>query len=667
MRAWSRRRRAEGKAVALVPTMGFLHEGHLSLVSAAVAASAGPVAVVVSIYVNPSQFAPTEDLATYPSDFAGDLRKLAATGVVAAIFCPRTFYVRGSADRPSAAGASGDARLEKGLCGSSRPIFFRGVATVVAKLFNVVEPDVAVFGKKDYQQWRVICRMVRDLDFAIHIVGSEIVREADGLAMSSRNVNLSHENREKALSISRSLMDARTAALNGSNHSQQIKDQIVQTLTEAGGQADYVEIVEQESLVPAERMDRPCVICVAAWFGKASRSSTELQVQGRAPPSTERLRAGTGPWPASKARSKMERKAYLPCSASAPCLRRCGRPPELEGTMEVLPDDVVGEILLRFPPADPASLVRAALVCKPWYRIVCGPSFRRRFMEFHRVAPLLGFLCNTSNPNARFVPTSSFRPPNADDLIALHDCEGVVEEEVVWDWDCVALDARHGLVLLYFVVGEDQDDLLVVWNPTTAERWEIFPVPDICDCDRFEWYATVLSASTANGHLDCHDNMPFVVVRVVTQSHNQRSFDLATLETSVIHLPPASKCATVLMAMEDGGGLGFARVDMDARLSLWSMEANPNGDMGWTQTRVIELEKLLPVDADSIFCSFLGFAHAVGVFFVATYDDGLFSFNLKSGRVRKVYEEECDVFDYLGRVPCVVPYTGFCTPACIFH
>jgi pantoate--beta-alanine ligase len=182
MRAWSRRRRAEGKAVALVPTMGFLHEGHLSLISAAVAASTGPVAVVVSIYVNPSQFAPTEDLDRYPSDFAGDLRKLGATGVVAAVFCPPDLYVRGSADRPSAAGASVDAvscleddgghahetwirveRLEKGLCGSSRPVFFRGVATVVAKLFNIVEPDVAVFGKKDYQQWRVICRMVTTL------------------------------------------------------------------------------------------------------------------------------------------------------------------------------------------------------------------------------------------------------------------------------------------------------------------------------------------------------------------------------------------------------------------------------------------------------------------------------------------------------------------------
>ncbi|KQK12075.1 pantoate--beta-alanine ligase [Brachypodium distachyon] len=284
MRAWSRSRRAEGKTVVLVPTMGFLHDGHLSLVSAA-AAVAGPVAVVVSIYVNPSQFAPTEDLATYPSDLAGDLRKLASTGAVHAVFNPPDLYVRGSAGSGASGGAvscleavaaGGDGhetwvrveRLEKGLCGASRPVFFRGVATVVAKLFNVVEPDVAVFGKKDYQQWRLICRMVRDLDFAIEIIGSEIVREADGLAMSSRNVHLSHEEREKALSISRSLVNARTAALNGNNAAKQIKNQIVHTLTEAGGRVDYVEIVEQESLAPVEMIDRPVVICVAAWFGK---------------------------------------------------------------------------------------------------------------------------------------------------------------------------------------------------------------------------------------------------------------------------------------------------------------------------------------------------------------------------------------------------------------
>ncbi|GJM97267.1 hypothetical protein PR202_ga14182 [Eleusine coracana subsp. coracana] len=297
MRAWSRRRRAEGKTVAFVPTMGFLHEGHLSLVSTAAAACAGPAAIVVSIYVNPSQFAPTEDLATYPSDFAGDLRKLAATGVVAAVFSPPDLYFRGSARRPADASgngaiscldeAGGDGhetwirveQLEKGLCGSSRPVFFRGVATVVAKLFNIVEPDIAVFGKKDYQQWRIICRMVRDLDFAIEIIGSEIVREADGLAMSSRNVHLSCGERQKALSISRSLANAKTAALSGNNHSQQIKDQIVQALTEAGGRVDYVEIVEQESLVPVERIDRPSVICVAAWFGKVRLiDNIEIQV-----------------------------------------------------------------------------------------------------------------------------------------------------------------------------------------------------------------------------------------------------------------------------------------------------------------------------------------------------------------------------------------------------
>ncbi|OEL31595.1 Pantoate--beta-alanine ligase [Dichanthelium oligosanthes] len=333
MRAWTRRRRAEGKAVALVPTMGYLHNGHLSLVSAAAAASAGPVAVVVSIYVNPGQFAPTEDLTTYPSDLAGDLRKLAA------VFCPPDLYVRAGDGRPDAGSSGGTVscleqagggyghetwirveQLEKGLCGSSRPVFFRGVATVVAKLFNIVDPDIAVLGKKDYQQWRVICRMVRDLDFAIEIIGSEIVREADCLAMSSRNVHLSREEREKdnnlkalhrtrsarkngnpcckcryddfvhsmALSISRSLVNARTAALNGNNHSQQIQDQIVQTLTEAGDSSikqrnfrnpfDVNADCELESLVPLERVDRPAVICVATWFGKVRLiENTEIQ------------------------------------------------------------------------------------------------------------------------------------------------------------------------------------------------------------------------------------------------------------------------------------------------------------------------------------------------------------------------------------------------------
>ena len=176
MRLWSRCRRAQGGCLALVPTMGFLHRGHLSLVALA---KQRATFTVVSVYVNPGQFAPTEDLDSYPSDLQGDLRKLADVGVDA-VFCPSNLYDYGDKAHGSAGegkpascledrsgGSSHETwvraeRLEKGLCGRSRPVFFRGVATVVAKLFNVVEPDVAVFGKKDYQQWRIICRMVRD-------------------------------------------------------------------------------------------------------------------------------------------------------------------------------------------------------------------------------------------------------------------------------------------------------------------------------------------------------------------------------------------------------------------------------------------------------------------------------------------------------------------------
>lgn len=289
MRLWSRSQRWKGKTVALVPTMGFLHEGHLSLIREAKALAD---VVVVSIYVNPGQFAPSEDLATYPADLQGDLQKLADAEVDAA-FCPSNLYDRGSDALTGEAGSSGGdgraavsclesgdgggrgghetwirvERLEKGLCGKSRPIFFRGVATVVAKLFNVVEPDVAIFGKKDYQQWRIICRMVQDLDFAVKIIGSEILREADGLAMSSRNVHLSPEEREKALSINRSLSQAKFAVQKEKHSCEDLKNLVVQTITKAGGKIDYVEIVEQESLIPVKKINCPVVVCVAAWFG----------------------------------------------------------------------------------------------------------------------------------------------------------------------------------------------------------------------------------------------------------------------------------------------------------------------------------------------------------------------------------------------------------------
>ncbi|XP_020598193.1 pantoate--beta-alanine ligase [Phalaenopsis equestris] len=285
MRSWSRSRRSNGQTLALVPTMGFLHEGHLSLIRTAKSLAD---LTVVSIYINPGQFAPSEDLSTYPSDLAGDLRKLSDAGV-SAVFCPSELYISApgndfgghlgavNGERVGAScledGGSGHEtwitveRLEKGMCGTSRPVFFRGVATVVAKLFNIVEPDVAVFGKKDYQQWQIICRMVRDLDFAIKVIGSDIVREADGLAMSSRNVHLSPEQREKALSISRSLSKAKLAAEKGLKNCQHLKDLVRQTISEADGKIDYVEIVEQQGLKPVEEISCPVVLCVAAWFG----------------------------------------------------------------------------------------------------------------------------------------------------------------------------------------------------------------------------------------------------------------------------------------------------------------------------------------------------------------------------------------------------------------
>ncbi|KAJ8441371.1 hypothetical protein Cgig2_009079 [Carnegiea gigantea] len=292
MRKWSRSMRAQGKTIGFVPTMGYLHKGHLSLVNEA---RKHADLIVVSIYVNPAQFAVSEDLSTYPSDFNGDLKKLmSATGGVDAVFNPFDLYDYGSGRGGSGGegrenggrkekvevscadetGGGHDTwvrveRLEKGLCGKSRPVFFRGVATVVTKLFNIVEPDVAVFGKKDYQQWRIICRLVRDLDFGIQIIGAEIVREDDGLAMSSRNVYVSPDERQKALSINRSLSEAKLAVERGQMSSRELRSSVIQAIEEAGGKVDYAEIVDQETLEEVEEIKAPVVFCVAAWFGKA--------------------------------------------------------------------------------------------------------------------------------------------------------------------------------------------------------------------------------------------------------------------------------------------------------------------------------------------------------------------------------------------------------------
>ncbi|KAK4366178.1 hypothetical protein RND71_014058 [Anisodus tanguticus] len=212
--------------------MGYLHEGHLSLIQEA---HKHTNLIVVSIYVNPGQFSPNEDLSTYSSDFQGDIKKLKTVcNGVDVLFNPKNMYEYGIVN------------LEMGLRGifkkGSWHVFFRGVATVVTKLFNIVEPDVVVFGKKDYQQWRIIQRMVRDLDFGIKVIGSEIVREHDGLAMCSGNVKLSPENRQKALSISPALSRTKVEAEKGQVNCRELINCAIQTINEAGGRVDYAEV-----------------------------------------------------------------------------------------------------------------------------------------------------------------------------------------------------------------------------------------------------------------------------------------------------------------------------------------------------------------------------------------------------------------------------------------
>jgi pantoate--beta-alanine ligase len=200
LQKFCRKARCDSKVVALVPTMGFLHEGHLSLIEAA--RKKGADEIVVSIFVNPVQFGPNEDFQRYPRDEKADLAKCRRAGATA-VFLPaaESMYLEGSSVFVE------ETSLSLGLCGASRPGHFRGVCTVVAKLFNLAHPNFAVFGEKDFQQLQVIRRMVRDLNFDLEIVAAPIIREKDGLAKSSRNVYLGKEERDAALAISRSLAE----------------------------------------------------------------------------------------------------------------------------------------------------------------------------------------------------------------------------------------------------------------------------------------------------------------------------------------------------------------------------------------------------------------------------------------------------------------------------
>src|SRR3954470_4596438 len=197
MRARAEDLRRDGRRIAVVPTMGALHDGHLALLRAA---RGKADVVILTIFVNPTQFGPSEDLAKYPRDEVGDIARARTAGIDLA-FCPEA-----AAMYPPGAQTFVEVReLQKPLCGASRPGHFAGVATIVAKLFHITRPHVAVFGEKDYQQLAIIRRMVRDLDFGLEIVGVPIVRESDGLALSSRNAYLSAEQRVSALALGKGL------------------------------------------------------------------------------------------------------------------------------------------------------------------------------------------------------------------------------------------------------------------------------------------------------------------------------------------------------------------------------------------------------------------------------------------------------------------------------
>ena len=259
MQAAARQWHRAGQTIGLVPTMGYLHAGHLSLVALAKADCA---VVVVSIFVNPTQFGPTEDLARYPRDFERDAALCREAGVDA-IFAPEPAEMY-------AADASvwvTEEQLSQPLCGARRPGHFRGVTTVVAKLFNAVLPDVAVFGQKDAQQALVLQRLVRDLNFPVDVRIGPIHREADGLAMSSRNVYLSPDERRRAVAISRGVRAAEAAYAAGERDGAVLCAVAHNAITAAGGRPDYVELRSRHDLRELAEASEPAVLAVAAFFG----------------------------------------------------------------------------------------------------------------------------------------------------------------------------------------------------------------------------------------------------------------------------------------------------------------------------------------------------------------------------------------------------------------
>lgn len=252
----------EGLTVGLVPTMGYLHEGHASLIETSVKKCDRTVA---SVFVNPTQFGPGEDLETYPRDFEHDCKLLEEKG------CDMVFHPESSEMYPEGFSTyvENQSEMPKQLCGKTRPIHFRGVCTVVTKLFNIVTPDKAFFGQKDAQQLAIIRRMVKDLSMGIEIVGCPIIREADGLAKSSRNTYLSAEERKAALVLSKSVALGQKMIQDGERDAAVVLDAMTKLIeAEPLAKIDYVSAVDGMTMLPVSRIEGLVLVAMAVYIGK---------------------------------------------------------------------------------------------------------------------------------------------------------------------------------------------------------------------------------------------------------------------------------------------------------------------------------------------------------------------------------------------------------------
>ncbi|WP_287037458.1 pantoate--beta-alanine ligase [Desulfobacter sp.] len=262
MQAWSAAKKREGKTISFVPTMGYLHKGHVSLLEIGKPLSDE---LVLSIFVNPTQFGPNEDLDAYPSNIRNDL-DLAQQAGVTAVFLPDKNEMYG----PNYQTRVSLDHLPQYLCGRSRPVHFGGVATVVTKLFNIVMPDVAVFGKKDFQQLAIIRQMVKDLDFNIQIIGGEIIREEDGLAMSSRNAYLTPEQRTSAVCLSKATRLLKQRVAKGIRSVPDlVKEMEAFILSFEHTRIDYIELCNPRTLEPVETVQAETLVALAVQVGKS--------------------------------------------------------------------------------------------------------------------------------------------------------------------------------------------------------------------------------------------------------------------------------------------------------------------------------------------------------------------------------------------------------------